>query len=440
MDHEQIPILELDGHDLQGDAITVIAEIHEPRHRGHRRAGPRLLLEDEAAVFDDETRAITRDPVPRRRATPREAHAKRLGILSDNISASRTWRRFRALRYACDMRPGWSAVCALVACLASLTSLPPATASVGIRASATTASVSTTAAENHAAAEAAAASLLAQFPPPPGATPSATEPANDDSLLAKPPLPLPQTPNLVDDSAWLIVSEAPSAALLFIRSHLPAGAQPLVEWPLVGPNFPANERAVFTLPMSGGGLVSRRLAVVAVQLPGGTTGLRVDSEVVWETPRPASEVIPSGARVLKIEDVLLPSRLVTRTPNEHILIEKRSSTTGSHGTTLARLVVTSPSKIQAISSLLNSLPVLQPSAGIHLCRPPARPETLIRLAFYAHHESRPLAVATAHPDGSCGGPGGITLTLHGQPQPGLEGAYMVLEGINRILGTTLKSS
>lgn len=293
---------------------------------------------------------------------------------------------------------------------------------------------------NRAAAEAAAASLLAQFPPPPGSTPSATEPASYDSLLAKPPLPLPQTPNLVDDSAWLIVSEAPSAALLFIRRHLPAGALVLSDWSPQGSNIPASERAVFTLPTSGGGLVSRRLAVIAVQLPGGTTGLRVDAEVVWETPRPASEVIPSRAQVLKIEDVLLPSRLVTRTPNTHTRIEKRSSTARSHGTTLVRLVVTSPLKIQAISSLLNSLPVLQPSTGIHLCRPPTRPETLVRLTFYAHHGSRPLAVATAYPDGSCGGPGGITLTLHGEPQPGLEGAYMVLEGINRILGTTLTSS
>ena len=187
-------------------------------------------------------------------------------------------------------------------------------------------------------------------------------------------------------------------------------------------------------------MVSRRLAVIAVQLPGGTTGLRLDAEVVWETPRAASEVVPSGAHVLKIEDVLLPSRLVTRAYHAHTLFEKRSPKAKSDGTILVRLLVRSPSQIRAISSLLNALPVLQPSTGIHLCKPPTRPETLVRLAFYAHRGSRSLAVATAYPNASCGGPGAITLELHGQQQPDLEGARNVIEGTNRILGTNLKTS
>jgi len=152
------------------------------------------------------------------------------------------------------MRRARSAVCALLACFASLTSLPAATASAGRHAPTTTASMSSTAAENRAAAEAAAASLLTQFPLPPGSTPSATEPGNDDSLLAKPPLPRPQTPNLVDDSAWSIVSETPSAALVYIRGHLPAGTLVLTAWSPGGSNIPANETAVFILPTSGGGL------------------------------------------------------------------------------------------------------------------------------------------------------------------------------------------
>jgi len=296
-----------------------------------------------------------------------------------------------------------------------------------------------TVAENRAAAEAAAASLLAMFPLPPGSTPSAAEPADDDSLLAKPPLPRPQTPNLVDDSAWLIVSEAPSAVVLYIRSHVPAGAFSLGTGYPPGSNVPAAVSTVFTLPTSGGGLVSRRLAVVAVQLPGGTTGLRVDAEVVWETPRPASEVIPSGAQVLKIEDVSLPSRLVTRAPSGRSLMLRRSSTAGRRGTTLVRLLVKSSSEIQAVSSLINSLPAYQPSTGIHLCKPPTHPETRLRLTFYTHYRSRPLAVATAYLGGSCGGPGAVALTLRGEPQPTLAGARTVLEGVNRILGTTLKS-
>lgn len=139
--------------------------------------------------------------------------------------------------------------------------------------------------------------LLSEPPLPLGSSESSTEPAEDDSLLAHPGIGPPATPNAVDEHAWWLVPVAPAEALAYICAHLPAGTtrpESVGRGPSE-PNVPDNEIAAFTPPGSPGTLV-----IKAIQLPNGSTALRADAQVVWITPRPASETIPSGAHLLRI--------------------------------------------------------------------------------------------------------------------------------------------
>ena len=43
-------------------------------------------------------------------------------------------------------------------------------------------------------------------------------------------------------------------------------------------------------------LGTRELTVAAAKLDDGSTGVRVDAQVVWLDPRPAAEMIPASAR------------------------------------------------------------------------------------------------------------------------------------------------
>ncbi len=272
--------------------------------------------------------------------------------------------------------------------------------------------VSRTPAENESAAQSDAASLLAQLPLPSGATQSATEPAEDESLLARPGSGPPATPNVADDHAWWLVPGAPAEALAYIRAHLPAGTtRPVTGGRLTGPNVPQNESEAFAWPPITDVLATRWLVVRVVQLPGGSTGLRADAQVVWVTPRPASETIPRGSHLLRV--------------SVHGSLKREQPTQRPFS-------VTSSKRINAIVALLNALPAGQP--GLRSC--PADFGIRVRLAFYARPGVAPLAVAEVDPQGC----GGVELTIGGQPQPGLESGALLIAQVDHILGVKLKTS
>ena len=249
-----------------------------------------------------------------------------------------------------------------------------------------------------------------------GAVESAGEPAGDDGLLAQAAF-RPATPNLVDDYAWWIVPGVPRDVLAFVRSHVPAGARRVEHGiGLSGPGVPVNETETFELPgvvagISGGG---PSIVLHAVQLPGESTGLRADAQAVWITPRPSSEVIPAGARPLAVSVLTLshhsPPRQHERTP--------RSFT------------VTSSKRIDEIAALVNALPVTQP--GILKC--PADFGTRVKLVFYAHRHSRPLAVIEIDPQGC----GEVALTIGGVVQPSLQEGPMLVDQLERVLRRRLR--
>jgi hypothetical protein len=279
---------------------------------------------------------------------------------------------------------------------------------------------SESAAANLTAARADAAVLLGEVSLPAGATPSASEPAGDDGRLASSDTG-PATPNLVDDHAWWVLPGAPAQALTYIRAHPPAGST------LTGTDSGStrgvitSESLTFGWPPITGVLDTRQLSITAVALPGAITGLRADAQVVWVTPRPASETIPTSARLLRVSvHSSIPANLPHQRP----------------------LRFTSLSKIEGVVALLNSLPAAQP--GTRSC--PDDPGIRVRLAFYAKGVASPLAVARIDPYGC----GGVQLTIGGRAQPPLESEALpgtsttpqpsLILRIDRVLGVKLKIS
>jgi len=257
--------------------------------------------------------------------------------------------------------------------------------------------------------------LLAELPLPPGSSESATEPAEDGSLLAHPGMGPPATPNAVDEHAWWLVPGAPPEALAYISARLPAGTRrpETVGRSPSQPNVPESEIAAFSLPGSSGTLV-----IKAVQLPNGSTALRADAQVVWTTPRPASETIPSGAHLLRIavHDRNRSSRN-PQNPSRLALLER-----------LPRKI-TSLRQIHGIVALLNGLQVVQP--GHRVCPLLEPGDSSVKLTFYASPDAAPLAAAEIRPD-TCRG--GVGLTIGGVPQPRLEGEWDVVGWIGEALG------
>ncbi len=253
--------------------------------------------------------------------------------------------------------------------------------------------------------------MLTEVPLPPGSSESSTDPPEAGSLLAGPGYGPPATPNAVDEHAWWLVPVTPTETLAYICAHLPPGTtRPLSAGPnRRGPNLPEEMISGFTWPGSPGSLV-----VWVVQLANGSTALRVDAEVVWSTPRPASERIPAGARLLTIG--------VHEPGGASIEFESMRRTV------LGRLPsrVTSIARIEKIVALLNELRVHQP--GVRHC--PRGFGGSIQLDFYTSPSASPLAVANITAEGC----GGVSLMIDGMAEPELEGGWDLVEEISQALG------
>jgi hypothetical protein len=259
--------------------------------------------------------------------------------------------------------------------------------------------------ESESAAHALATAILGELPLPAGATASSSEPSGDRGLLAGPGEGPPLTPNVVDDHAWWIVPGSPAEVRAYIDAHLSPGSSN-DDWAAsTSEGVTDLEFAVLTQLQLTGTPGVGELVVSVVSLPGGSTGLRADAQVVWLTPRPASEAIPPGARLLWIN---VFSGIEGNQPRQRPL----------------RIV--SSKRIDAIVALLNALPAAQP--GLRSC--PADFGIRVRLRFYARRGTAPLAVAQIDP----GGCGGVELTLDGTTQPQLETAGPLIAQIDRVLG------
>lgn len=272
---------------------------------------------------------------------------------------------------------------------------------------------------NESTARTDAATLLGKLTLPADATRAPTEPADDGSLLANPGVGPLATPNVVDEHAWWVLPGKRADVLAYIDAHPPAGSTKTASSEGGVGGMTTSESVTFGWPAVTNVLATRWLVIEVVQLPTGVTGLRADAQVVWVTPRAASERIPPGARVVRVA--------VRRELN------RRSPTHRS-------LEVTSTRRIDRVVALLNALPVGQP--GVRNC--PADFGVWVRLEFDAARGAAPLAVAEIDPNGC----GAVRLEIGGRRQPSLESEPLssashsrgpLLGQIERILGIHLNT-
>jgi hypothetical protein len=271
-----------------------------------------------------------------------------------------------------------------------------------------------TGASNRKLARLDAAALLARAPLPVGAVRSAAEPAGDRGVLRTPSL-MP-TANVVDEHAWWVVALNPTAVDAFVRRHRPAGSHL---------SFSGSQTAAgtgglsqldegFSWPALRGRLRTRSLLIAIVPLPGGRSGVRVDGQDVWITPRPASERIPAGATRLT----------VTLRRAGELVAGPYTFATGR--------------RTGRVRALINSLPSSQP--GVQSC--PADPGYDVRLTFTSSRGVN-LAVVDSDPRGCQG----VALTLRGRrqhpltseafPGSGRSPRRPLLDQLDRALGLSL---
>jgi hypothetical protein len=278
---------------------------------------------------------------------------------------------------------------------------------------------SESAAANQATARTDAAALLGGVSLPAGATEFPSEPAGDEGLLAHAGAGGPDTPNVVEAHAWWTVPGPRAEAMAYIRDHAPSGSVLISSGSGGSRGSTTFESVTFAWPPVAGVLSMRWLVLTAAQLPHGSTGLRADTQVVWVTPRPASERITAGARRLSVS--------VTSALKGNLAAQRPFS-------------VVSAQRIEGIVALLNSLPAAQP--GTRAC--PDDPGIRLRLAFYRPDATSPSALAIVDPYGC----GGVRLTIGGRLQaplgsealPGTSTTRVpsLILRIDRVLGVKLK--
>jgi hypothetical protein len=256
---------------------------------------------------------------------------------------------------------------------------------------------SSTVRQSEASAE--AQRLLGGLAFPAGAGRSASEPAGDAGHLAA-PRQIEAFPELAEAGAWWVVpGTAPPAVLGYLRERSPELAAVGGWYPLIGEAGVAFAQARLG---DGAGVIGERwLRFRALTLPDGSTGLRVDVQVLWLLPR---DPIPAGSRILKIE----ARRVRVGHPKSRVYLIRS-----------ARLIA-------KVVRLLNSLPAERPSLVVRSC--PADFGS-IRLSFYRKATEPAVAVVTM----GIGGCGGVGVEIRGKPpQPGLE-SNELLGQVERIL-------
>lgn len=259
------------------------------------------------------------------------------------------------------------------------------------------------AAYNRQAAQREAQALLREGVVPVGAVPLSSEPAGDGGALAH-PAQEPGLADLIDLHRWWRVAGSENVVYRFIKAHRPRGAR-LNGW---GRRYPRPTAAFvdFEFGPVSGTFESRGLNIVIAPLGQHAVGVRVDSQVVWTFPRPASEHLPSGVRTIRV----VRERL-GRLP-------------------LAAVTVTSPAAVRRLVALFNGLSIDQPGA-VWNC-PVQRPQPTIIFSFRTSPAGSPMATATY--TGTCGG---SSFKIHGRPQHPLDNVYAAVQATQRLTGLKL---
>jgi hypothetical protein len=266
---------------------------------------------------------------------------------------------------------------AVAACAAAHTTTGALTAASPTAASPTAASLTP---RERAVADAAA--ILTAFVVSPGAQRLQKAP----DVLKAPSSTLIST-TLVDDVSFWRVRGRAQAVLAWEQAHLPCRFTPGDAD--FGP--PLWDRT-FSLSPIPGVLNARDLVVEVVGVGKGQTAIRVDAQVSWQPPRPASERVPSAACVVTITQLPSLDPHARRPP--------------------APVTITDLAVVRRLAALVDNLQLstIGPAASC-----PAPLDGGIRLTFLARAGGLPLAVAQG--PAACGT---VQFSVGGKQQPALQ--------------------
>ena len=196
--------------------------------------------------------------------------------------------------------------------------------------------------EDRAAAITAADQMLGEVVLPTGSTQVPSEPAGDAHQLAL-PYDAPIYAAEVDRHEFWTTTASPSAVIASFEAHLPAGARS------AGSAYSGSGSFVFaeySLPtVNAPALGPRDLAVDALELGVGETGVRADALVRYMAPRLPAQRIPPQASVLDV------------------------TMTNSHSSPTLALTVTNREQVRRIAAIVDSLPFVASLRGVAFACP-----------------------------------------------------------------------
>jgi hypothetical protein len=179
--------------------------------------------------------------------------------------------------------------------------------------------------------------LLTQLRLPPSAKRSATEPTGDGAALLHPPRITAR--NAAGVSTWWISGEAPGTLFSYLQAHPPLerGYYQLITEPSTSAST-----LIFGWQIDGPHLFSQQLQVTIATLAHGQTGIMAQARSVWMVPRPGSERIPAGVRVVDLT------------------LRIGSGAGGMEHQRTHRYVLTARTRVTSLLGEFDSLPIVQP--------------------------------------------------------------------------------
>ena len=245
-------------------------------------------------------------------------------------------------------------------------------------------------AQHHRQAVAVARRLLTDVILPIRTRTSTTQPKGSGPLLSR-PAQLPATPNLVDDKVFVVVNGQAPKVVKWFDAHPPTGSKLTGTGELTSNGKTQLWMADFSWPGVHNVLFSEDIILGAVRLSGGSTAIRMDSQVTWLPGRSRLDTVPAGA---------VQGSILVAVPKAN----------GAPGKLLEPTIRTRNLGIaRDITNDVNALQVLLP--GVYPC--PPGPDLDIYVEFRTHLKAAPDAVTTAYPYGCAF----VNMEAHGQTSP-----------------------
>jgi hypothetical protein len=215
---------------------------------------------------------------------------------------------------------------------------------------------------------------------------------------------IPATPNVVQMHSYFLSPRPREAVIAWIKAHPPVttGMQE-------SGSFGIGKKTVvkylgFESPEVPGKLSERRTLFAVAARPGGGSAIRVDTQAVWITPRPAAGAIPAGTRLIDVK------------------VFKQGKVRRSK-------VIAAPHAVRSIVGLIDGFEATQP--GTVSCPDLGPVEEELELEFRHRRGGPVLATAEAEVPTGCGRP--LKLKIHGRKTEYLEGGWLLLKRLRPLL-------